>query len=176
MKQDIFIENTKIIHITHLLTKLEKDPKNIRIYAANSSNQQIDIAKEIISQNSKEYAVLLMDESIGPIVYQKLLNARKSINLASGLKYKNFENKKLITFLLESEPIISTKKINYQWVENLMSFSAIKSLVDRKKINKLFIQGNTKRYEIDIVKLQKIHPFDEKDFSMFDQYFYVFGK
>ena len=74
-----------------------------------------------------------MDESLGPIVYQKLLNARKSINLASGLKYKNFENKKLITFLLESEPIISTKKINYQWVENLMSFSAIKSLVDRKK-------------------------------------------
>ena len=144
--------------------KIRKDPKNISIYAANSSNQQIDIAKEIISQNSKEYAVLLMDESIGPIVHQKLLNARKSINLASGLKYKNFENQKLITFLLESEPIISTKKINYQWVENLMSFSAIKSLVDRKKINKLFIQGNTKRYEIHILKLQKIHPLMEKIF------------
>ena len=46
-----------------------------------------------------------------------------------------------------------------------MSFSAIKSLVDRKKINKLFIQGNTKRYEIDIVKLQKIHPLMEKIFQ-----------
>ena len=78
--------------------KIKKDQKNIHIYAANSSYQQIEIANKIIRQEGKEYAVLLMDESIGPIVYEKLLNTNNSINLASGLKYKCFENQKIDYF------------------------------------------------------------------------------
>ena len=151
--------------------KIKKDQKNIHIYAANSSNQQIEIANKIIHQDVKEYAVLLMDESIGPIVYEKLLNTNNSINLASGLKYKYFENQKLIAFLLESESIIISKKINYQWVENLMSFGPIKSLINRNSVNKLFKKGNAKRYEIDILKFQNIHPLINEIFQSLNKVF-----
>ena len=111
MKRGIFIESiflkTTILH----LIKLKKHFKNINIYSSNTANQQVEIVYNIIKNSEKNYAVILMDESLGPLVYEKLYNSKKSINFSSGLKNKYFENHKLVSFLLDSESVFKLKSL-----------------------------------------------------------------
>ena len=48
--------------------KLKKNLKNINIYSSNTANQQVEIVFNIIKNSEKNYAILLMDETLGPLV------------------------------------------------------------------------------------------------------------
>ena len=100
-----------------------------------------------------------MDESLGPLLYQKLLKNEKSINYSSGLKIKYFESNKLIRFLLETNPIFGKNKISVQWMEALINFSAISNIISKKEVIKLFIEKQKYAYEINRLKLKKYHPY-----------------
>ena len=52
-----------------------------------------------------------------------------------------------------------------------MSFSVVKSLIKRDSINELFKKGSAKRYEIDILKLQNIHPLINEIFQSLSKVF-----
>jgi len=150
---------------------IKESKKNIHIYASNSSNQQIEIARKIIENKEGEYALLLMDESLGPLVYSRLITQNKNINLASGIKNKLFENHQLIQFLLDSASVFKSKKINFLWLENFLSFTPFKSIIDKNKVKNLFISKDSKSYEINILKFQTLHPLINDVFNSLNQIF-----
>jgi len=151
--------------------KIKENKKEINIYSSITANQQIDIIDNIIKRSNKKYTIILMDETLGPLVYQKLYKSEKNINFSSGLKFKYFESNQLIKFLLDSETIFKTKKVNYQWIENLVNFSCIESVVSREKIQGLFINRNQKSYEINILKAKKIHSIIDQIMTSLENFF-----
>lgn len=155
----------------HPTNKIKKSAKKINIYSSNTANQQIEIAYELIKNSKKNYAILLMDETLGPMVYKKLYPTKKSINLSSGIKNKYFENQKLISFLLESESIFKTNKLNYHWIESFLNFSIIKKSIDKNEIKKLFVEGNISRNEIDLFEIRKIHSILKKTIDSLNEVF-----
>ena len=142
--------------------KIKKYFKNINIYSSNSANQQVEIVYNIIKNSDKNYAVLLMDESLGPLVYEKLYNSKKSINFSSGLKNKYFENHKLVSFLLNSESEFKLKKLSYHWFESLLNFSIVKHTIDKDEIIKLFTEKNKSINQIDLSKIKNTFPIFKK--------------
>tara|TARA_B100000768_G_scaffold138539_1_gene129710 strand:- start:885 stop:3569 length:2685 start_codon:yes stop_codon:yes gene_type:complete len=138
--------------------KILNHPKKINIYSSFSSNQQINIAENIVKNSTKNFTFILMDENLGPLLYQKLLKNEKSINYSSGLKIKYFESNKLIRFLLETNPIFGKNKISFQWMEELVNFSEIGNTVSKKEIKNLFIEKQKHAFEINSLKLKKHHP------------------
>ena len=138
--------------------KISSQPKEINIYSSFTSNQQINIAENIVRSSSKNYTIILMDENLGPLLYQKLLKTEKSINYSSGLKIKYFESNKLIRFLLDTNHSIGKNKINFQWMEALLNFSAISNTISKKEIKNLFIEYQKHAFEINSLNLKKHHP------------------
>ena len=138
--------------------KILNHPKEINIYSSFSSNQQINIAENIVKNSTKNFTFILMDENLGPLLYQKLLKNEKSINYSSGLKIKYFESNKLIRFLLETNPIFGKNKISFKWMEALVNFSEIGNTVSKKEIKNLFIEKQKHAFEINSLKLKKHHP------------------
>ena len=151
--------------------KIKKNLKNINIYSSSTANQQVEIVFNIIKNSEKNYAVLLMDESLGPLVYKKLYDSKKSINFSSGLKNKYFENHKLVSFLLESQSIFKLKKINYQWIESVLNFSIVKRSVNKDEIIKLFIDEHIHRNEIDLFQIKNSHLIFNKIFNALEKIF-----
>lgn len=158
-------------HYNPPFNKLKKNLKNINIYSSNTANQQVEIVFNIIKNSEKNYAILLMDETIGPLVYKKLDDTKKSINFSSGLKNKYFENHKLVSFLLDSESTFKLKKISFHWLENLLNFSFIKHSVNKDEIIKLFVDQYTHRNEIDLFQIKNIHPIFKKMFNSLEKIF-----
>ena len=146
-------------HYNKPFNKILNHSKEINIYSSNSSNQQINIAENIIKNSSKNFTIILMDENLGPLLYQKLLKNEKSINYSSGLKIKYFESNKLIRFLLDTNSIFGKNKISFQWMEALINFSAISNIISRKDFTKLFIEKQKHAFEINSQKLKKYHPY-----------------
>tara|TARA_B110001450_G_scaffold180403_1_gene168534 strand:+ start:25 stop:2709 length:2685 start_codon:yes stop_codon:yes gene_type:complete len=139
--------------------KILNHPKEINIYSSYSSNQQINIAENIVRNSTKNFTIILMDENLGPLLYQKLLKNEKSINYSSGVKIKYFESNKLIRFLLDTNPIFGKIKISFQWMEALLNFSAISNTISKKEVTKLFIEKQKHAFEINSIKLKKYHPY-----------------
>ena len=158
-------------HYNPPFNKLKKNLKNINIYSSNTANQQVEIVFNIIKNSEKNYAVLLMDESLGPLVYKKLDHTKKSINFSSGLKNKYFENHKLVSFLLDSESIFKLKKLSFHWLESLLNFSFIKHSINKDEIKKLFVDEYTHRNEIDLFQIKNIHPIFKKMFNSLEKIF-----
>lgn len=152
--------------------KIKKNIKNINIYSSNTANQQVEIVSNIIKKNSKKnYAVLLMDESLGPLVFKNLYDSKKSINFSSGLKNKYFENHKLVSFLLESESIFKLKKISFQWMVCLLNFSILKRSVNKDEVIKLFVDKHAHRNEFDLFQIKNNHPIFKKIFNSLEKIF-----
>ena len=151
--------------------KIKKYFKNINIYSSNSANQQVEIVYNIIKNSDKNYAVLLMDESLGPLVYEKLHSSKKSINFSSGLKNKYFENHKLVSFLLNSESEFKLKKLSYHWFESLLNFSIVKHTIDKDEIIKLFTEKNKSINQIDLSKIKNTFPIFKKIFNSLEKIF-----
>jgi len=145
-------------HYNKPSNKILKHPKEINIYSSFSNNQQINIAENIVRNSSKNFTIILMDENLGPLLYQKLLKNEKSINYSSGLKIKYFESNKLIRFLLDTNPIFGKNKISFQWIEALLNFNAISNNISIKEVSNLFIEKGKHAFEIKSQKLKKIHP------------------
>ncbi|MFL2589224.1 MAG: hypothetical protein ACJ0QS_04065 [Parvicellaceae bacterium] len=97
-------------HYNKPSNKILSHSKEINIYSSYSSNQQINIAENIVRNSTKNFTIILMDENLGPLLYQKLIKNEKSINYSSGLKIKYFESNKLIRFLLDTNPILEKTK------------------------------------------------------------------
>ena len=57
--------------------KIKENKKEINIYSSLTANQQIDIIDNIIKKSKKKYTIILMDETLGPLVYQKLYKSEK---------------------------------------------------------------------------------------------------
>ena len=146
-------------HYNKPFNKILNHSKEINIYSSNSSNQQINITENIVKDKNKNFTIILMDENLGPLLYQKLLKREKSINYSSGLKIKYFESNKLIRFLLDKNPIFGNNKISFQWVEALINFSAISNTISKNELSKLFIEKQKNAYEINRLKLKKYHPY-----------------
>ena len=106
-------------HYNKPSNKILSHSKEINIYSSYSSNQQINIAENIVRNSTKNFTIILMDENLGPLLYQKLIKNEKSINYSSGLKIKYFESNKLIRFLCETNPIFGKNKISLRWMESL---------------------------------------------------------
>ena len=138
--------------------KISSQPKEINIYSSFTSNQQINIAENIVRSSTKNYTIILMDENLGPLLYQKLLKTEKSINYSSGLKIKYFESNKLIRFLLDTNHSIGKNKINFQWMEALLNFSTISNTISKKEIKNLFVEYQKHAFEINSLNLKKHHP------------------
>jgi len=151
--------------------KIKENKKEINIYSSQTANQQVDIVDNIIKKSKKKYTIILMDETLGPLVYQKLYKSEKNINFSSGLKFKYFESNHLIKFLLDSETIFKTKKVNYQWIENLVNFSCIESVVSKEKIQGLFINRDQKSFEINIIRAKKIHSIIDQIMTSLENFF-----
>ena len=43
----------------------------------NSSNQQINITENIVKDSNKNFTIILMDENLSPLLYQKLPEGKK---------------------------------------------------------------------------------------------------
>ena len=149
-------------HYNKPSNKILNHSKEINIYSSNSNNQQINISENIVRNSTKNFTIILMDESLGPLIYQKLLKNEKSINYSSGLKIKYFESNKLIRFLLDTNPIFGKNKISLQWMEALINFSAISNTISKKEVTKLFIEKQKHAYEVNSLKLKKYHPYLEQ--------------
>lgn len=146
-------------HYNKPSNKILNHSKTINIYSSYSSNQQINIVENIVINSTKNFTIILMDENLGPLLYQKLLKKEESINYSSGLKIKYFESNKLIRFLLDSNPIFGKNKISFQWIEALLNFSAINNTISKKGLTKLFIEKQKHAFEINSLKLKKYHPY-----------------
>ena len=144
-------------HYNKPSNKILSHSKEINIYSSYSSNQQINIAENIVRNSTKNFTIILMDENLGPLLYQKLIKNEKSINYSSGLKIKYFESNKLIRFLLDTNPIFGKNKISLQWMEALLNFSAISKSISKKELSKLFIEKQKHAFEINSLKLKKHH-------------------
>ena len=66
---------------------------------------------------------------------------------------------------------LKSKKINFLWLENFLSFTPFKSIIDKNKVKNLFISKDSKSYEINILKFQTLHPLINDVFNSLNQIF-----
>ncbi|MCH1612051.1 MAG: hypothetical protein L7S72_02020, partial [Flavobacteriales bacterium] len=156
-------------HYNKPFNKILNHSKEINIYSSYSSNQQINIVENIVINSTKNFTIILLDENLGPLLYQKLLKKEERINYSSGLKIKYFESNKLIRFLLDTNPIFGKNKISFQWIEALLNFSAINNTISKKGLTKLFIEKQKHAFEINSLKLKKYHPYLDQIFTCLEE-------
>ena len=160
---------------------IENSQKEVLIHESPTSIKQIEIVKSIIlNNNEKKFTIVLMDESLGPFIYESLIKVQDDINYSSGLDISHFESAKLLQFFTNDFPteISRTHKIdyttfkkilNYQILrENLYNFNELEKKFENKKSFKISIQNIIWKNK-DFEKLINIaiNLFDVNDF--FDQ-------
>ena len=64
-------------HYNKPFNKILNHSKEINIYSSNSSNQQINITENIVKDSNKNFTIILMDENLGPLLYQNFLRRKK---------------------------------------------------------------------------------------------------
>ena len=72
---------------------------------------------------------------------------------------------------MDSASVFKSKKINFPWLENFLSFTPFKSIIDKNKVKNLFISKDSKSYEINILKFQTLHPLINDVFNSLNQIF-----
>ena len=105
---------------------IQNSYKKINLHHSNTVGQQIEIVNNIINEDLKnqEVTIITMDESLGPIIYERIIKNNEQVNFSSGLNINYFECTKVLKFLLENalNGNINKDKINHTIFSSILNF------------------------------------------------------
>ncbi len=154
-----FYRKHKYLNYNKPVNYISKTKKEITIHESNTSAFQIEIINHIVN-NNKDFTIVTMDESLGPIIFEYLIKNHKNINFSSGIQINYFESIKLFSFLSEDfiEGINQSKEIEYPLLKKMLNFKSIRDNI----LNIEELERKIKKSQLFKIKFPEIKWVDKK--------------